>query len=228
MKKLFPLLILVFAAFSMAQTAITGRVVGVTDGDTITILDASNVQHKIRLAGIDAPEKGQDFGNRAKQNLSAFVFGNDVTVIGSKIDRYGRRVGKVIVNGRDAGLDMVTAGLAWHFKQYENEQTPADRRAYSVAERTARDFGMNIWSYPNPVAPWDYRHPATNRKTVPGSNGQRSPAQVRSTESTAAPLYAPPRTEAESSRTLNRGSRGGCYYTNSNGNKTYVDRGLCN
>ena len=133
------------------------RIVGVSDGDTLTALDESKRQVKVRLAGIDAPERGQDFSNRAKQNLSRMVFGKQVTLEGEKIDRYGRRVAKVIVAGVDANLEQVKAGLAWHYKQYANEQTARDRREYAAAEIEARKAERGIWSIPSPVAPWDFR-----------------------------------------------------------------------
>jgi endonuclease YncB( thermonuclease family) len=138
-----------------------GRVVGIADGDTLTILDDLNQQHKIRLAGIDAPESGQDFGNKSKQNLSSLVYGKTVTVFGSKIDKYGRRVGKIAVGGMDVNLEQVKAGLAWHYKEYAVEQSESDRTAYAEAEAAARKGKFAIWSLPNPVAPWDYRHGIT-------------------------------------------------------------------
>lgn len=133
------------------------RVVGVHDGDTITVLDATKRQHKIRLSGIDAPELSQDFGRRSKENLSGLVFGKDVVVIHDKVDRWGRIVGKVMVSGSDGNLAMIEAGLAWHFKKYEKEQTQADRIAYADAEVRARQSRTGLWSQPNPVPPWDYR-----------------------------------------------------------------------
>lgn len=89
---------------------IAGKVVGVTDGDTVTVLDATKTQHKIRLSGIDAPEKAQPFGQRSKENLSNFLFGKQVVVDAGKTDRYGRSVGKVFVGGVDANLEQVSAG----------------------------------------------------------------------------------------------------------------------
>src|SRR5262245_3710588 len=105
-KSLVRLLILMSLCLSVAAqpTTITGKVVGVADGDTITVLDASNTQHKIRLDGIDAPESAQDFGQRSKQSLSDMVFGKVVTVTSGKKDRYGRTVGKVTLDGRDINL----------------------------------------------------------------------------------------------------------------------------
>jgi len=111
-----------------------GRVVGVQDGDTITVLDSSNANHRIRLLGIDAPEKGQAFGTQSKQNLSEAVFNKVVTIEWSKHDRYSRIVGKVLLNGRDVCLDQVTAGMAWHYKYYQDDQTPEDRQLYAAAE----------------------------------------------------------------------------------------------
>ena len=100
MRMIIPALLLVLSFGTHADT-ITGRVVGVADGDTVTVLDADKVQHKIRLAGIDAPEKAQAFGTRSKQNLSDLVFGKDVRVDWDKRDRYGRIVGKVWVQPSD-------------------------------------------------------------------------------------------------------------------------------
>ena len=111
-----------------AQPRIDVMVVGVSDGDTITVKDSKNPQIKVRLAGIDAPEKGQDFADRSKQNLSDLVFGKTVLLEGRKVDRYGRLVVKVLVNGIDINLQQVRSGLAWHFKAYESEQSAADRR----------------------------------------------------------------------------------------------------
>jgi endonuclease YncB( thermonuclease family) len=109
----------------------------VTDGGTVTVLDAGKVQHKIRLTGIDAPEKAEPFGQRAKQNLSIWVFGKKVLVETDKLDRYGRTLGKVMVNGFDANLEQVKAGFAWHFKAYEREQPAQDRQVYLRAKGRA-------------------------------------------------------------------------------------------
>lgn len=93
---------------------ITGEVIGISDGDTITILDPQRVQHRVRLAGIDAPERHQDFGNRSKQSLSAMAYRQQATVETNKTDRYGRLVGKVVINGEDVNLHQVRRGMAWH------------------------------------------------------------------------------------------------------------------
>lgn len=157
------ILALLFGLTCHAGT-IEGRVVGVADGDTITVLDADKVQHKIRLSGIDAPEKNQDFGNRSKQSLSDLVFSKVVTVETDKTDRYGREVGKVLVNGLDANLEQVQRGFAWHYKAYQREQTTNDRKLYDYAESDARSARRGLWRDANPEPPWDYRQ--QRRKVV--------------------------------------------------------------
>lgn len=152
------ILVLCLLMGSAYADTLRGRIVGVSDGDTVTLLDAARQQHKIRLAGIDAPEKSQAFGQRAKERLSDLVFGQPVTVEGRKTDRYGRLVGKVIVSGTDANLMQLRAGMAWHYKQYEKEQTPADRQLYAQTERAAQDQRLGLWRDANPQPPWDFRH----------------------------------------------------------------------
>ena len=141
----------------VAAAALAGKVVAVTDGDTIKLLDAGKVQHVVRLSGIDAPERKMPFGQRSKQNLSDLVYGKWVEVEGEKNDRYSRLVGKVLVNGRDANLAQIQAGMAWHYKQYEREQSPTDRQIYSEAEIKAAAAKQGLWVERNPVAPWDWR-----------------------------------------------------------------------
>lgn len=136
----------------------TGRVVAIADGDTITVLDANQTQHKVRLAGIDAPEKRQAFGNVSRQHLAAAVFGRTVTVDWTKHDRYGREIGKILIGGKDANFGQIEAGLAWHYKRYEREQSAEDRTAYAAAEEAARAARRGLWQDAAPVAPWAYRH----------------------------------------------------------------------
>lgn len=147
---------------SLAQRLV-GEVVGVSDGDTVTVLDTSKAQYKIRLAGIDAPEKSQPFGNRSRQNLATLVFRKQVLVEWSKYDRYGRIVGKVFVNGRDASLEQVASGLAWHYKAYQREQSREDQAVYAAAEEAARRKRLGLWRDPTPTPPWDFRRSKTVR-----------------------------------------------------------------
>lgn len=156
MRYLFILFLALAQPIAHADT-LTGRVVRVTGGDTIVILDASNTQHKIRLQGIDAPERGQAFGTKSKEHLSELVAGKSVVVDYDKYDRYQRVLGKVLLNDLDMNLKQIEAGMAWHYKKYENEQTISDRIKYSDAEREARRVRRGLWQDTNPMAPWDYR-----------------------------------------------------------------------
>jgi endonuclease YncB( thermonuclease family) len=131
-------ILLITHCLAQAET-ITGRVIRVTDGDTVVILDADNVQHKIRLSGIDAPGRGQAFGTKSKEHLSDSVAGEFVVVEYDKRDRYKRILGKVLLGGEDMNLEQIEAGLAWHYKKYQNEQPPADRELYSETEIKARE-----------------------------------------------------------------------------------------
>ncbi len=143
--------------FACQALILQGRVVKVADGDTITILDVDMVQHKIRLSGIDAPEKNQAFGWRSKHQLGLMVFGQWVSVETQKKDKYGRQVGKVLVQGVDANLAQIKNGLAWHYTAYAKEQSTQDRAEYSDAQTHARALQLGLWQDPQPVPPWDYR-----------------------------------------------------------------------
>lgn len=157
---------------SHAET-LTGYVVGISDGDTLTVLDKTSQQHKIRLAGIDAPEKAQAFGDRSKQNLAALTFNRKVVVEWTKHDRYGRTVGKVLVNGVDANLEQIKGGMAWWYRDYAKEQSPEDRRLYEYAEAKSQSNRSGLWSDKNAMPPWDFRHgtgAAKSRSSQPLSN----------------------------------------------------------
>lgn len=151
--------------FSLAAFAdqIQGKVVGVADGDTLTVLDEQKTQHKIRLMGIDAPEKGQPYGDASKRSLSDLAFGQLVVVDYNKRDRYGRIIGKVIQNGKDLNVEQVKRGLAWHYKQYQNEQELDDRSLYANEEYLAQRDRRGLWADKEPVAPWDYRRAKRQR-----------------------------------------------------------------
>ena len=129
----------------------TGRVVGVTDGDTISVMrDGKAV--KVRLAGIDCPEKTQPYGNAAKQFTSNFAFSKDIAVAITDKDRYGRLVGYVIsTDGRCLNAELLSAGLAWWYKQYSN-----DKRLEAI-EQDARNRKAGLWADKSPIPPWDFR-----------------------------------------------------------------------
>ena len=150
------LISLLFAGVAHADV-ISGRIVAISDGDTVTLLDSTKQQHKIRLAGIDAPEKKQSFGQRSKQNLSELVFNKDVEADCVKVDRYKREVCKITVNGTDANLEQIKAGLAWWYRSYAKDQSKADRATYAAAEQEAKDAKRGLWGDAEAVAPWEWR-----------------------------------------------------------------------
>lgn len=150
-------MLLAAISFAAAAHTIEGRVVGVADGDTLTVLDNAHTRHRIRLAGIDAPEKAQAYGEASKRNLSRLVFGESVRVEYAKHDRYGRIVGKILKDGHDASLEQLRVGLAWHYKQYQREQSRADRSAYADVEREAQQAKLGLWRDPAALAPWVWR-----------------------------------------------------------------------
>lgn len=130
---------------------LVGNVVGVHDGDTLTLLTADKVQIKVRLEGIDAPESKQPFGTRSKEALSALVFGKTATIRQMGQDRYRRTLGRVFVEGRDVNLAMVQSGLAWRYVKYSGDP------ALIAAEQEARVARRGLWADPQPVPPWEWR-----------------------------------------------------------------------
>ena len=144
------LIILIFPIFLSAQI-ITGKVVGVADGDTLTILDDSKQTYKIRLAQIDAPEKKQDFGQASKSSLSDICFGKDAHVEVETIDKYKRYVAIVTCNGIEANLVQVRNGMAWVYVQYAK-----DKKYFDVQEE-AKKYRIGLWSIDNPTPPWKFR-----------------------------------------------------------------------
>jgi endonuclease YncB( thermonuclease family) len=141
---------------SIAATII-GTVVGISDGDTIKVLDSNKKLHKIRLMGIDAPEKKQNFGAASKQALSNYIYQKEVTVAYKKKDRYQRILGKVILDKQDICLAMISDGMAWHYKDYEKEQSKTDRDLYSQAELKAREAKRGLWQDSKAIKPSEFR-----------------------------------------------------------------------
>lgn len=141
-----------FTAPVYAADVLEGRVVGVHDGDTLTLLTSERRQVKIRLAQIDAPESSQDFGQRSKQSLSDLAYGKAVRIEVETTDKYGRTVGKVLVDGLDANLEQVKRGMAWVYRKYAHDP------GYFAAEAGARNAKTGLWSQSNPMPPWEFRH----------------------------------------------------------------------
>lgn len=147
----------------------SGRVVGISDGDTLSVMRQGE-SVRIRLEGIDAPERGQDFGRRATQALSELAHGKNARVEVQTIDRYGRRVARVIVEGVDTSEELVRRGLAWHYTQYSSDAVLAR------LEREAREARRGLWSVANPQPPWEFRRVgAQTRGAATGEKSRESP-----------------------------------------------------
>jgi micrococcal nuclease len=127
------------------------KVIGIHDGDSITVLNESNLQIKIRLDGIDCPELKQDFGTKARQYTSTLCFNKQVIIKKTGTDRYGRTLALVYVGRLCLNTELVRVGLAWHYKKYNKEEI------YSKFEKHARLNKMGLWSHNNPIPPWEFR-----------------------------------------------------------------------
>ncbi|WP_422929343.1 thermonuclease family protein [Singulisphaera sp. PoT] len=153
MSRLFAIALMFLTIPACARPDYGARVVGVSDGDTITVLTANKTRQRIRLYGVDAPETRQDFGSKAKRVASAMCFGKTVTIRPHDKDRYGRVVAEVILpDGRNLGREMVSQGLAWWYRQY----APSDNDLYR-RQSYARKKRLGLWSQRNPIPPWEYR-----------------------------------------------------------------------
>jgi endonuclease YncB( thermonuclease family) len=199
------------------ETVIEGRVVAVTDGDSLTVLDDNKKQHKIRLEGIDAPEGEQAFFSESKNYLAALVFEKDVRVLITDHDRYGRTVGIVYFETINVNRMQLQTGMAWHYKQYAGKEPAKLRAAYETAERFAREHKAGIWSDAHPTPPWDFRklNRANNNEPRHQANAQTDSAtNDQPGGGVAGKIYQ-------------RGARGGCFYLAASGRKVYVERSLC-
>lgn len=158
------LFLVVLHAPSVAATdfPFTGKVVAVLDGDTIEVLHQGKAE-RIRLRGVDCPEKKQPFGQKAKQFTSMLVFGKTVTVVPSEKGRYGRTIGDVFLpTGANLSYELVRAGLAWWYQQYSDDVVLA---ALELEAQLAR---RGLWIDPHPIPPWEYRHPKKNNRKNEG------------------------------------------------------------
>ncbi len=144
------LLVICLGATSGFAEELKGQVVAIADGDTFTLL-VDKLQHKIRLAEIDAPERAQPWGQRAKQALAEKIFQQNVLVQITGRDRYGRVLGRVFLAQRDVNRELVDDGHAWAYRQYLADQN------FLVGENRAREQQLGLWAATNPVAPWDWR-----------------------------------------------------------------------
>lgn len=174
------------------ETEIAGKVIDVLDGDSITIQNDKQQRYNIRLAGIDAPELNQDYGKKARKYLSELILDKAVTAAGSKTDRNGELVAKVLLYGRDISLEMVIAGFAWHYKQFASEQSDRDRQLFESAELHARKSRFNLWSDSKPMPPWEFRNepsppPVVELRQLSNPTTSTAAAQTASPPTSAAP-----------------------------------------
>ena len=137
-----------------ASNIISGKVVKVADGDTITILNSQNKQIKIRLYGIDAPEKAQDFGNVSKEHLANLVAGKNIDATVIDIDRYGRSVSRINIDGKEVAEEMLKSGLAWLYTSYC--KIP-ECKQWKELETQAKTAKIGLWSNPTSQEPWKWR-----------------------------------------------------------------------
>ena len=155
-KKYLPAVLLglvILLPINATAADISGRVVAVADGDTLTVLDAAQQQHKIRLGGIDAPEKAMPFGQVSKQKLAELCFNKQAEVNVINIDRYGRAVGNVYCNGVYANKEMIKSGYAWVYRTYDK-----GFESFYALQRQAQAADLGLWIDPNPMPPWQWRH----------------------------------------------------------------------
>ena len=159
-------LFLAFLFTAAAAADITGKVVSVTDGDTIKVLDSNQKEHKVQLSGINAPERGQPYSNVSREHLADMLAGRDVRVASKKTDRYGRIIGKVWVRPSDcpscgktldANHAQILSGMAWWYRYYAKEQSAEDQGRYESAEDAAKSRELGLWADPRPINPYDWR-----------------------------------------------------------------------
>ena len=146
-------ILLFLSSIACASTVITGKVIGIADGDTITVLQ-NKTQYKIRLYGIDTPEKAQDFGNRAKQFTYSLVYGKNVKVIQEDVDRYGRIVGMIFIGDICVNEEIIKNGFAWVYQKYCDKPLCQE---WLKLEADARSNSLGLWNHSNPIPPWEFR-----------------------------------------------------------------------
>lgn len=144
---------------------ISASKVRVIDGDTVEVIPVEGKSERVRLLGIDAPEAKQDYGIESTNALIQCVSNTQITIEWTNRDRYDRLLGKVIANKIDCNLNQVKKGLAWHYKEYQSNQTPFDRIEYNNAEIDARSKHLGLWLSMKPVKPSDYRHGVKDSET---------------------------------------------------------------
>jgi endonuclease YncB( thermonuclease family) len=140
-----------------ATAPVTARSISVDDGDSFVARRADGTKFRVRLAGIDAPEKSQPWANAARQKLRGLLHERELVITALKTDRWGRLVALVAADGEDPALAMLEAGLAWHFTRYDRDLPVALRERYAQAEAEARSARLGLWQANETEAPWEFR-----------------------------------------------------------------------
>ncbi|MCD7971567.1 MAG: thermonuclease family protein [Candidatus Azobacteroides sp.] len=166
MKNILLVLVLFISCSFTPERIVRGKIVKVSDGDTVTLLTKENEQIKIRLDGIDAPENGQDYGEKSRQFLADLIAGKEVELHVTGTDRYKRTLGFIYINGKNVNEALVRNGLAWHYKHFNN-----DPKLDSL-EQLARKEKLNIWSQKNPIEPYEFRKAKKNNQKKSSDNTQ--------------------------------------------------------
>jgi len=167
---------LVLAAPPKVLETFSGKVIGVTDGDTVKVL-VGRQQVTVRLEGIDAPESGQSYGNKAKEALAGMVADKTITVKKTGTDNYGRTLGKVVVGNVDVNAKLVESGWAWHYKTYNDEE------GLTKLDDAARKAKRGLWADEKPLPPWDYRARQETPQAAPAKSADQKKAYWLNTSS---------------------------------------------
>ena len=168
MDRLLIIILFLFSTYSFAD--FNAKVLRIIDGDTVHVKDnMANKIYKVRLLGIDAPEKNQNYGKQSASFLKEIIEEKYIKIISTPtknntytVDRYNRVLGKIIFENQDINHLMIEKGMAWHYKKYKNNQPIEDQKSYNEAEISARKNNIGLWSTNNPMPPWSWRK--INRK----------------------------------------------------------------
>jgi len=174
-------LALIWLASTAFGADFQAKVIHVTDGDTITVLNDTNEQIKIRLNGIDCPEKAQAYGKKAKTFTKDLVAGEMVTIKAHETDRYGRTIGNVVLeDGRNLSQELVKVGYAWWYRKYAPEDM-----VLKTLEAEAREAKTGLWKDSNPIPPWIFRNNKkqhTGKPFSPDSHPVQCESPLKSTQ----------------------------------------------
>jgi endonuclease YncB( thermonuclease family) len=149
-------LILVSITINLYSEEIIGKVVGISDGDTIKLV-SNNKQIKVRLFGIDAPERDQEFGTKSKEFLSSLVFKKEIKLITKSKDQYGRTLGTIYLDDKNINLEMVKNGYAWVYRKFNKDSE------FMNSEAEAKEKKLGLWVDKEPTPPWLFRKTKRSR-----------------------------------------------------------------